>query len=67
MKSIEYGLFYAVFQNTEAKSCVEEEGEEESNETSEKSEDSTEDFADRRPEKRKASAAYGTWTTVEQE
>ena len=42
-------------------------GEEESNETSEKTEDSTEDFADRRPEKRKASAAYGTWTTVEQE
>ena len=60
-----YIVFLCFLQNTEAKPRVEEE-KEESNET-EKTEDDTEDLEERRPQKRKANAAYGTWTTVEQE
>ncbi|XP_072039897.1 WW domain-binding protein 4-like [Amphiura filiformis] len=55
--------------NTETKSeaSTEDEDKEEDKESKTSEEDKSEEFADRRPEKRKSNAAYGSWETVEYE
>ncbi len=61
-------VFANCFQKSESNASNKEKVGGDSNEASSSEvEGKSEEFADRRPEKRKASGAYGSWTTIEHE